>query len=101
MGQRWRSQRTLTAAERAGIDQVQAEYERRQAIRAREAGQTEQTGGALWQVTVRVPASLPEVQRTALFDAVAEAAHDWEPADRDGWDVDVTGSPVDDAAVGA
>jgi hypothetical protein len=45
----------------------------------------------MWQVVVRVPMRIGDAQRDALFNRVADAAHDWEPDDRDGWDVDVAG----------
>lgn len=48
-----------------------------------------------WEITVSVPSGFPDGQRDALFTAVADAAHDWEPEERDGWDVDVSaGGPV-------
>jgi hypothetical protein len=46
-----------------------------------------------WQISVRVPLSLPVEMRHALFAAVAKAVHDWEPDDRAGWDADVNGAP--------
>lgn len=30
----------------------------------------------------------------SLFETIADAAHEWEPKDRDGWDVDVYGKVV-------
>jgi hypothetical protein len=48
----------------------------------------------LWQISVRVPLSLPVEMRHELFAAVTAAVHDWEPDDRDGWDVDVSGAPA-------
>jgi hypothetical protein len=48
----------------------------------------------MWQVAVTVPMNLPREMHEALFEAIAEVAHDWEPTDRDGWDVDVSGHPV-------
>lgn len=45
----------------------------------------------MWQVVVRVPMRIGDGQRDALFNRIADAAHDWEPANRDGWDVDVAG----------
>lgn len=47
-----------------------------------------------WAVTVTVPMSLPPEAKDALFTAVADAAAEWEPAERDGWDVDVSGGPI-------
>lgn len=44
----------------------------------------------MWQIRVTVPDDVltsPDVD--ALFTAIADAAHAWEPKDRDGWDVDV------------
>lgn len=48
----------------------------------------------MWQVSVGVPASLPRELLESLFEAVAATAHGWEPQDRDGWDVDVSGHPT-------
>lgn len=42
-----------------------------------------------WHVVVEVPESLPMMQRDRLFTIVADAVHEWEPEDRDGWDVGV------------
>jgi hypothetical protein len=47
-----------------------------------------------WVITVMVPADLPEVMREVLASSVADAVYRWEPADRDGWDVDVSASVV-------
>lgn len=47
-----------------------------------------------WTVAVEIPARLPEELKDSLFTAVADAAHDWEPKTRDGWDVHVTGYPT-------
>jgi hypothetical protein len=44
-----------------------------------------------WCVVVTVPM---HVDREALFDAVADAAHDWEPENREGWDIEVFGAPT-------
>ena len=52
----------------------------------------------LWAVTVTIPAHIDEDSRLHLFDVIADAAHDWEPKDRDGWDIDVSGGPVDTPA---
>lgn len=43
-----------------------------------------------WQITVRVPMRLTVQQRHELVDAIAHVAYNWEPADRDGWDIDVS-----------
>jgi len=45
----------------------------------------------VYRLTVDVPANLPETMITDLFIAVADAVHDWEPQQRDGWDADVLG----------
>lgn len=47
-----------------------------------------------WQLIVTVPASLPGQDLDALFTAVADAVHDWEPADRKGWDADICAQRV-------
>jgi hypothetical protein len=47
-----------------------------------------------WTVAVEIPISLPSELRDSLFTAIADAAHDWEPGDRDGWDVQVSGHPT-------
>jgi hypothetical protein len=63
-----------------------AEYWRLRAEQA-EAAAAEQTQRAdTWTVTVEVPMALPDEAKDSLFTAVADAVHDWEPADRDGWD---------------
>lgn len=49
-------------------------------------------GDKMWRVTVTLPARVPGSFQ--LFEAVADAAYAWEPADRDGWDIDVSGGPV-------
>lgn len=54
----------------------------------------------LWHITVAVPMRLSDDQRDALFTAVADAVHGWEPAVRDGWDADVSAGPADDAPEG-
>lgn len=46
-----------------------------------------------WQVVVEVPIRIGADSRLTLFDAVARAVHDWEPADRDGWDAEVSAGP--------
>lgn len=41
-----------------------------------------------WQITVRVPADLPSVDRTSLFEVVSDAAHLWavgRPDEFDPW----------------
>ncbi len=48
----------------------------------------------MWQVSVRVPMDLPREMRDSLSEALAAAVHDWEPQDRDGWDVEVSGHPT-------
>lgn len=48
----------------------------------------------IWTVAVEIPASLPDAAKDSLFTAVADAAHDWEPKVRDGWDISVTGYPT-------
>lgn len=48
---------------------------------------------AEWEVTVSVPLRLPEEQREALFDAVADAVAEWEPDDRTDWDAMVSAHP--------
>lgn len=48
----------------------------------------------LWQITVRVPMRMPTEMRDELFVVVADAVAAWEPADRDGWDADVSGAPA-------
>lgn len=52
-----------------------------------------------WQVTVRVPMRLPEVQREQLFEVIADAVADWEPEQRDGWDADVAAGPAEAEAM--
>jgi hypothetical protein len=47
-----------------------------------------------WEVRVVVPYRLPSEELEALFDAVADAAHNWEPEDRDGWDMDISAGPT-------
>jgi hypothetical protein len=47
-----------------------------------------------WQVSVAIPKTLPPAMMDSLFTAVADAVHAWEPQDRDGWDVDVSGHPT-------
>jgi hypothetical protein len=47
-----------------------------------------------WQVSVAIPKTLPPEMMDSLFTAVADAAYEWEPQDRDGWDVDVSGHPT-------
>ncbi len=47
-----------------------------------------------WAVSVSIPRSLPPAMRDSLFGVVAAAVHAWEPPDRDGWDVDVSGHPA-------
>lgn len=49
------------------------------------------TGGR-WVIQVTIPSNVPG--RDRLFTAVADAAHDWEPENRDGWDIDVSAGPV-------
>lgn len=49
-----------------------------------------------WHVTVSIPMRLSGEHKEALFDAVAFAAHAWQPEDRDRWDVLVSGHPDDD-----
>lgn len=49
-----------------------------------------------WQVTVRVPMRLPDEQREALFNRVADAVSEWEPEQRDGWDADVAAGSAGD-----
>lgn len=45
----------------------------------------------VWKIEVEVPAKAAEqVELHSLFNAVADAVHAWEPADRDGWDVSVS-----------
>jgi hypothetical protein len=46
---------------------------------------------------VRVPVRLSNEQIEALFDSVATAVHEWEPAERDGWDADVSATLEDDS----
>lgn len=51
----------------------------------------------LWRVSVAIPLSDEEVavaEKDRLFTAICDAAFDWEPAERDGWDVEVSGGPV-------
>lgn len=44
----------------------------------------------MWRIRVQVPIdAATHEQRDALFTAIADAAHAWEPQRRDGWDVDV------------
>lgn len=45
-----------------------------------------------WRIAVEVP--LDALDRDALFSAVAQAVHDWEPEQRDGWDANVHAEPV-------
>jgi hypothetical protein len=47
-----------------------------------------------WVIQVTVPSDVPD--RDALFNAVADAATEWEPEDRDGWDIDVSAGPEAD-----
>lgn len=47
-----------------------------------------------WTVAVEVPISLPVEMRHDLFAAITRAVSEWEPDDRDGWDVDVSGYPT-------
>lgn len=51
-----------------------------------------------WRIGIEVPMSLPGEQRHDLFERAAALVHDWEPEDRDGWDVNVYGCPVSDDA---
>jgi hypothetical protein len=45
----------------------------------------------VWKIEVEIPMRvLNDVDHEALFTAVADAVHDWEPPDRDGWDVSVS-----------
>jgi hypothetical protein len=48
---------------------------------------------AEWTVTVGIPADSSPALRDSLFNTIAKAAHDWEPKDRDGWDISVSGHP--------
>lgn len=46
-----------------------------------------------WTVAVRVPAELSQELKDDLFLTIADAAYEWEPEDRAGWDVEVIGYP--------
>lgn len=49
----------------------------------------------MWQIRVTLPYGVvTDDALNALFAAVADAVYDWEPANRDGWDVDVDGGPA-------
>jgi hypothetical protein len=54
---------------------------------------TEQTPATPWHVTVCAHHPITGAQADGLFDAVANAAHDWEGWEPDGPDVDVSGGP--------
>lgn len=50
----------------------------------------------MWQIRVTLPFDdVTDEQRNALFTAIADAAHGWEPTDRNGWDVDVQAGPTE------
>lgn len=49
-----------------------------------------------WRIGIEIPHRLPLDVRQELFERVAEVVHDWEPQDRDGWDVNVYGCPADE-----
>ena len=51
-----------------------------------------------WRIGIEVPMRLPSDQRHELFGLVADLVHDWEPDERDGWDVNVYGCPAADDA---
>lgn len=55
-----------------------------------------------WQVTVSIPLRHRHLY-DSLFDAIADAAHEWESQQgiRDGWDVDVFGAPEPDSETGS
>lgn len=57
----------------------------------------EHAAGDTWTVAVTIPMSLPDELKDSLFHAIADAAYAWEPADRDGWDIDVVGTPIEAA----
>jgi hypothetical protein len=46
-----------------------------------------------WDVTVAVPLSLPPEMLDSLFNTVVDAVRAWEPKDRKGWDVSISGHP--------
>jgi hypothetical protein len=43
-----------------------------------------------WRVVVEIPARLTH-HFDSLFTAIADAAHEWEPEDREDWDILVSG----------
>lgn len=57
-----------------------------------------------WRITIDVPMSVDQEKRQRLFDAIAEAAHEWDSNENwaesghFGWDVDVSGAPADETA---
>lgn len=53
-----------------------------------------------WRIEITVPLGLTDELRDRLFTAVADVVHEWEPADREGWDAFVSGHPVFDEFVG-
>lgn len=57
----------------------------------------EHAAGDTWTVAVTIPMSLPDELKDSLFRAICDAAYAWEPADRDGWDIDVVGAPIEQA----
>lgn len=50
---------------------------------------------SIYRIVVEVPAHVADLD--GLATAVADAAHNWEPDDRDGWDVDVSATRVPSA----
>lgn len=73
-------------------DQARRDLETAQAELGKLRQQRPPTGA--WQVSVCIPETIGRDVKDRLFDAIAAAAHDWEPADRDGWDIDVSGHPT-------
>jgi hypothetical protein len=47
-----------------------------------------------WEITVTVPVTAGEATRERIFTAIAVAAFDAEPLDRDDWDINVSVGPV-------
>lgn len=52
----------------------------------------------VWRISIEVRMGLSDTLRAGLFDAVADAVHNWEPADRDGWDASVSAGGGDHTA---
>lgn len=48
-----------------------------------------------WRITIDIPVSVPLSERDRLYTVVQEVLHNWEPADRDGWDAHLGAGPAD------